>query len=36
MDRADTIIGNSDIVTVPGKTGGELWADFEVIIKKAG
>lgn len=36
MDRADTIIGDSDIVTVPGKTGGELWADFEVIIKKAG
>lgn len=35
MDRADTIIGDSDIVTIPGKTGGELWANFEVVIKKA-
>ena len=32
MNRADTLIGQVDI---PGKIGGVLWADFEVMIKKA-
>ncbi len=32
MDRADTLIAQ---VAIPGKIGEELWADFEVMIKKA-
>lgn len=36
MDRADTLIGTPEAYDeYPGKVGGDLWADFEVMIKKA-
>ena len=35
MNRADTLIAESGQLSYPGKVGGELWADFEVIIKEA-
>lgn len=32
MDRADTVIGDMDLLGDSGKTSGDLWADFEVAL----